>query len=356
MTIDVEALLRGPTAYSVIQQVLELLERHRVWPTPLNIEIWTHFVADPDGALGRELSRLLAQGEAFTENVSDDLATNFLPRSRLNEQIRDAGQLLNQELLSVSQALQSAQINTSAYGQALDGAGRILDSDIDDVKTLQRLVQGLSAATRGIQKENETLSQRIETSTAEVTRLKEHLEQVRRDASTDGLTNLSNRRTFDDELERLCKAAADAKETLSLAVIDIDHFKKFNDTWGHQVGDQVIRYVASILGKVGVPPRLAARYGGEEFAVIFPGESAAEVEELMNASREQISSRQLKRRSTAENLGVVTVSSGIAQLAPGETPASLLGRADAALYASKRGGRNRVTNAEIVGQDQSRSA
>jgi diguanylate cyclase len=165
MTIDVEALLRGPTAYSVIQQVLELLERHRVWPTPLNIEIWTHFVADPDGALGRELSRLLAQGEAFTENVSDDLATNFLPRSRLNEQIRDAGQLLNQELLSVSQALQSAQINTSAYGQALDGAGRILDSDIDDVKTLQRLVQGLSAATRGIQKENETLSQRIETST-----------------------------------------------------------------------------------------------------------------------------------------------------------------------------------------------
>jgi diguanylate cyclase len=143
---------------------------------------------------------------------------------------------------------------------------------------------------------------------------------------------------------------------LSLAVIDIDHFKKFNDTWGHQVGDQVIRYVASILGKVGVPPRLAARYGGEEFAVIFPGESAAEVEELMNASREQISSRQLKRRSTAENLGVVTVSSGIAQLAPGETPASLLGRADAALYASKRGGRNRVTNAEIVGQDQSRSA
>ena len=98
--------------------------------------------------------------------------------------------------------------------------------------------------------------------------------QVRRDATTDGLTNLANRKAFDEELERACADADADGAPLPLAVLDIDHFKNFNDTWGHQTGDQVIRYVASVIGRVGAPPRFAARYGGEEFAMIFSGETA----------------------------------------------------------------------------------
>src|SRR5690606_20294379 len=124
---------------------------------------------------------------------------------------------------------------------------------------------------------------------------------------------------------------------------DIDHFKRFNDTWGHQTGDQVIRYVASVIGRNCAPPRMAARYGGEEFAMLFPAEHGPAVEAALDTMRREIASRALKRRSTNEDLGAVTISIGVAHWREGEGPACLIERADAALYASKRGGRNRLT-------------
>jgi diguanylate cyclase len=129
-------------------------------------------------------------------------------------------------------------------------------------------------------------------------------------------------------------------------VLDIDHFKNFNDTWGHQTGDQVIRYVASVIGRLGATPRFSARYGGEEFAMIFPGEDSGVVEACLQEIREEVASRMLKRRSTNEDLGTVTISAGLATRHDGETGNCVMERADEALYASKRTGRNRVTNGE----------
>lgn len=339
--------MRGPGAYALARQAVDQMEKHGVWPTALNFEIWTHYVADPDSALGREVARLLTSGEAFTDKVSDELAALYLPKVRLNEQIRDAGDQLSRELASVSLAIQSAQKSSEAYGQTLASASQSLDGQ-GDVSALRATVDNLASATRRVQRENKSLEKRLAESSAEVAKLREHLEQVRRDATTDGLTNLANRKSFDDELARACAEADASGETITLALIDIDHFKNFNDTWGHQTGDQVIRYVASVIGRVGAPPRFAARYGGEEFALIFPGESADMATATLEEIREEVSSRMLKRRSTNEDLGAITVSAGLAERRPGENGHSVMERADAALYASKRGGRNRVTNAEPV--------
>jgi diguanylate cyclase len=341
---DVETTLRGPEAYKIAARALGLMERHQVWPTALNFELWTHFVADPDGALARELTRLISLGEPLTELLSEELAATYLPKAKLNEQIRDAGDLLSKELESVSKAIQNAQKSNAAYGKTLAGATKDLDSE--DVAKIKTVVNGLTEATRRIQKENKSLETRLAESTAEVDRLREHLEQVRRDATTDGLTNLANRKAFDEELDRACSESDEAGAALCLAVLDIDHFKGFNDTWGHQTGDQVIRYVASVIGRVAAPPRFAARYGGEEFAMIFPRESAVLVASTLEEIRVEVSSRMLKRRSTNEDLGAITISSGFAERRPGESGHSLMERADAALYTSKRGGRNRVTSAE----------
>jgi diguanylate cyclase len=341
---DVETTLRGPEAYKIAGRALGLMERHQVWPTALNFELWTHFVADPDGALARELTRLISLGEPLTELLSEELAATYLPKAKLNEQIRDAGDLLSKELESVSKAIQDAQKSNAAYGKTLVGAAKELDSD--DVSKIKAVVSGLTEATRRVQKENKSLENRLAESTAEVDRLREHLEQVRRDATTDGLTNLANRKAFDEELDRACSEADEAGTTICLAVLDIDHFKGFNDTWGHQTGDQVIRYVASVIGRVAAPPRFAARYGGEEFAMIFPRESASIVAGTLEEIRVEVSSRMLKRRSTNEDLGAITISSGFAERRPGESGHSVMERADAALYTSKRGGRNRVSSAE----------
>ena len=349
MSAEVEIKLRAPEAYDLAREALVQMERHKVWPTSTNYELWTHFVADPTGALAQEINRILAAGEAFTDSLSEQLAGAFLPKARLNDQIRDAGDALTKELASVSQAIQSAQKSSAAYGVTLADASKSFAEPLETMN-VQATVEHLAAATHRVQLQNEALEKRLAESTEEVAKLREHLEQVRRDATTDGLTNLANRKAFDEELERVCSEADARGETLTLAMLDIDHFKNFNDTWGHQTGDQVLRYVASVIGARGTAPRFAARYGGEEFALIFPREEAAVVASLLGDICKEVSSRVLKRRSTNEDLGTITLSAGFAERACGESPHNIVERADSALYLAKRSGRNRVENASALAQ------
>lgn len=340
----VDNLVRGPQAFHAVRHALDDMERRQIWPTPLNLELWLHYLNEPDSPIAKEIARLLNAGEPFTDATSETLAA-FLPRTRLNDEIRDAGAQLSLELHSVSTAIAAAHKSQEAYGRTLAGAGEGL-KHATDAPVVRELAKNLALATQQMRTVTASLERRLQDSTLEINRLREHLEQVRRDAMTDALTQLANRKAFDEELKRLCGEAAETGAPLTLAVIDIDHFKRFNDTWGHQTGDQVLRFVASVIGRVGAPPRLAARYGGEEFGLIFPGEAASSVEILVDGVREEIASRVLKRRSTNEDLGEVTISAGVAQFRPGETQGCLIERADTALYASKRAGRNRVTNAE----------
>jgi diguanylate cyclase len=304
-----------------------------------------HYASNRNSALAHEIDRQIAIGDPFTEATCEALAAAFLPKVKLNEQIRDAGDQLSRELDTVSKAIRAAQESSQAYGATLADATSEL-ALTPDSKALSQLVNGLSDATRQVEEENKVLQKQLKESTKEVHQLRDHLAQVRRDATTDALTNLANRKAFDTELRRAHEASERSGETMTLAVIDIDHFKRFNDTWGHQTGDQVLRYVASVLARVGIAPRFAARYGGEEFALIFPGEGAADVQAMLDEVLKEIASRSLRRRSTNEELGAITVSAGVAELKNKETAHALLERADAALYASKRAGRNRVTNAE----------
>src|SRR5690606_16940872 len=182
----------------------------------------------------------------------------------------------------------------TAYGDTLaDAADQMVRPEAQS--RLKTIVTTLTDATSRIQNENETLEKKLETSTLEVARLRDHLEQVRRDALTDALTNLANRKAFDDCLDAACQRAEAEDSPLTLAVLDIDHFKHFNDTWGHQTGDQVLRYVASVLGRAAQDPRIAARFGGEEFAIVFPQETAVQVETALEAIRKEIAARALRR-------------------------------------------------------------
>jgi diguanylate cyclase len=352
MSGEIELSMRGPKAYGLARLAVEGMERHKVWPTPLNFELWLHYVGNPDGPLGRAIAQLLAAGDAITEVVSETLAAQFLPKARLNEEIKDAGDKLNQQLENISAAIRVAQKSTDAYGRALAGASQELSEDTVQAPVVAKLVQTLATATRKVQRENASLEKRLSASTEEVGRLREHLEQVRREAMTDALTTLANRKALDEGLARACAEADASGKAMALAIIDIDHFKRFNDTWGHQTGDQVIRYVASVMARVGEPPRLAARFGGEEFAVLFPSEDMNVVASELDRVRHEIGSRTLKRRSTNEDLGAVTVSIGVAQYVRGEGAGSFIERADTALYQSKRSGRDQVSCAETPAQSE----
>jgi diguanylate cyclase len=343
MSPEIELSLRGPDSYSLARNAITAMERHQVWPTPLNFELWLHYVGDPAGPLSQEIERLVKAGQAITEALAEELAAQFLPRQRLTEEIRDTGDKLNRQLEHITAAINAAQETNAAYGQTLAGASAELEH-LPEQTHLRQMVQSLAEATRRVHRENSALERRLSDSTQEIARLREHLAEVRKDSMTDSLTNLANRKAFDEGLERACADTTAAP--LTLVVIDIDHFKRFNDTWGHQTGDQVIRYVASVIGRLGQPPRIAARYGGEEFAVILPATTMSLIIPELDAMRREIGSRALKRRSTNHDLGSVTVSIGVAEHHAEETASNFLERADAALYASKRSGRDRITLAE----------
>ena len=345
MSKKVETALRAPQAYALARNVIGEMEKAGVWPTPLNFELWLHYISDPDGPLAQEIRRLLAQSAVITDKTSEMLAAEFLPRGRLPDQIRDVGAVLDRELASVASAIAMAHKTQHDYGETLADASQCMET-VDDPSSLKDLVGGLSTATNRVRRETAILEKRLEKSNKEVIRLRENLEQVRRDAMTDALTNLANRKAFDERLEAAC--AEDDGAPLSLAILDIDHFKRFNDTWGHQTGDQVLRYVSTVLSNICGKTRFAARFGGEEFAIIFPGEGAGVVMAALESIRNDVASHALRRRSTNDDLGSVTVSAGFAQRRKGETAASLLERADAALYESKRAGRNCVTPASSL--------
>jgi diguanylate cyclase len=131
-------------------------------------------------------------------------------------------------------------------------------------------------------------------------------------------------------------------------MLDIDHFKKCNDTYGHLFGDKVIRRVAQVITKNVKGQDLPARIGGEEFAILLPDTPVAGALALAERIRMAVERGRIKRGDGAEAVGNITISLGVAEYAPGETLEAFILRADQALYASKAGGRNRVTHASSL--------
>jgi diguanylate cyclase (GGDEF)-like protein len=165
------------------------------------------------------------------------------------------------------------------------------------------------------------------------------LERMQQMAVTDGLTQLANRRSFDRSLDRELQRAARTDGRLSVVLLDIDHFKALNDTHGHLVGDNVLREIAAALAECGREYDTIARYGGEEFAAVLPGCSSALAAQVADRLRRAV------EEAAAEV--PVTASCGVATYPyDGVDVEGLLGAADRALYAAKRGGRNRVCSAE----------
>ncbi len=157
------------------------------------------------------------------------------------------------------------------------------------------------------------------------------------EAHTDALTNLANRRAFDRELKRAYRASIDHVTPTLVMMIDVDHFKALNDTYGHQAGDEVLHGIGRVLREQIPDDHVVARYGGEEFAVIFSNATIDEVDVIIERARHGIGEEIY--RSDGLELHV-TASAGVAEFRSGETAAALIGRADEALYASKELGRD----------------
>jgi diguanylate cyclase len=156
------------------------------------------------------------------------------------------------------------------------------------------------------------------------------------------LTGLPNRRALDEFCRKAQTKAMEEGAPLSVLLLDIDHFKNFNDNFGHGVGDQVLRLIAKVLREKVRDIDLPARYGGEELIAVLPDSDLPTGGAAAERIRRAIAECRITRRSTGEVLPTITVSIGVAQFRPGESMADLIERCDRALYLAKSGGRNRV--------------
>ena len=253
----------------------------------------------------------------------------------------DVGKGISETLDAVLGKLEAAGKDAKDYGQALSVASGELHDDHSPAG-LRKLVDGLLGATQAMETRTRNLESELQRSSTQVNELKTQLEDVRKETRVDPLTNIPNRKAFDSELQAAIEDAVANGAPVSLMMCDIDNFKRFNDTWGHQTGDQVLRLVANCLSENVKGRDTAARYGGEEFVVILrqtPLEGALKLAEQI---RGNVEGKKLVKKSTGDILGTITISIGVAQLSASDHAELLVQRADTCLYRAKHSGRNRV--------------
>ncbi|MBN8606913.1 MAG: GGDEF domain-containing protein [Caulobacterales bacterium] len=339
---DQDVLMQGPGGATVAQETLDLMRLHGVSATSANYEVWLSYRLGRNVALREMIDGRIASGEGFTAEFNNEIYDRFFTGMGASAQIVLAGEKIARDLSQVLDFLKQTEAKSGDYGRTLESAATDLTRALAP-EQIRQVVASLAAATLDMANHNQNLTTQLQRSTKEIDTLRTSLESVRVESLTDSLTGLANRRMFDETLRMRLEEARTQRTELCLLLCDIDHFKRFNDTWGHHTGDQILRFLASALQAHARPDFLVARYGGEEFAVVMPRVSPRVAAQTAEALRAAIQAKRLRRRSTNEDLGQVTVSVGIARLQSGDTTQGFVERADACLYASKRNGRNQVT-------------
>jgi diguanylate cyclase len=243
--------------------------------------------------------------------------------------------------------LRGAGGQAGSYAKVLQDAAARFEGGVDSAE-FRAAVQHLAVTTHEMIENNLKLAEQIEATSRQVQELQTALQSVKVEALTDGLTGLGNRRMFDDTLARRITDAAGDKSDLCVLMIDIDHFRRLNEAWGHPLGDQVLRYIASILRAHAQGDVLAARHGGEEFAMIMPRTNLYLAEALAARIATAVKSKRLSLKSTGDVIGEVSISIGVVRFSTPEDPGELVERAKACLLAAKHAGRDRiVTDAQL---------
>ncbi|MGN6308467.1 MAG: GGDEF domain-containing protein [Xanthobacteraceae bacterium] len=308
---------------------------------PRNYEIWYVYATGANPALNKAIDETLARSGKVTEANLAQIHDTYLSHTRDVDQIDQLGARVIHEIDDVMNVVDDALGITSTFGDNLVDAGKklALAASRDHVKAI---IETLVRSTHDMQKTNLALERRIKTSRQAIHTLQQNLEAIRAETLTDPLTGLGNRKYFDRAVADAVTTSMAGGRPLSLLMFDIDHFKSFNDNYGHLTGDQVLRLVALSLKQTINGQDIIARYGGEEFAVVLPNTSLRHALTVAENIRRAVMSRELKKKSTGEILGRVTISVGVSALQSGDDVYALIERADLCLYAAKRNGRNRV--------------
>src|SRR6202034_3856766 len=303
--------------------------------SPRNYEIWFNYATGYNPALNQLINQTLAEKGTLAETDLDHIFSTYIANTRMSDRIDAVNGRLLDEVEQVIETVGAAGDSASTYSDSLADATEKL-SGAKDSEALGVIIERLAGGAKDMQANNEKLEARLSASKQEIEQLQQSLQAVRTESMTDPLTTLSNRKFFDQALAQAMAEAKEKNEPLSLLMCDIDHFKSFNDKYGHLTGDQVLRLVALSVKQNVKGQDIAARYGGEEFVIALPNTAMQSALTVADHIRRAVMTKELMKRSSGDRLGRVTISIGAAVLRPGDTPQLLIERADNCLYAAKR--------------------
>ena len=332
-------------AENFASKALDRMRSDGLPPVPQNFEVWYVYYANVNPKLRDEINERLLDQDKITERDCQDLYEKYLNAGHERETYQRAGDQINATLHDVSNLMQNVKDTTTQFTGTLKEATTELGS-LDVPDNIKDVLLTITRETDKMLKYNEELEKRLDQSSNLMGQIKRDMDRIRKEAITDGLTGLANRKAFDEQIGRICREASRDGLIFSLIMIDIDHFKPFNDTYGHQVGDQVLRLVSMTLVNEVKGQDMAARYGGEEFAIILPGTNVNAARAVAENLRKAVEKKEVINRTTGDHLGQITISLGVAQFYGNETVDDLIKRADMALYSAKNKGRNLVSIAQ----------
>jgi diguanylate cyclase len=324
-------------AATLLKQAVPLMVRHNIPANPVQYALWYTYSKGQEPELNRHLDRLVKDFDCFPPESAAKLFREYIIRDELED-----ARIGQQQAIKLVDGMER-DVSRSVKGNlnfqvSLGHCMEMLEAPVDN--SLPAILNELQQSAQVMQDQQALFLYQLRAAQNEIKTLRDKLEEASLAAMLDGLTQVFNRATFNRLLEQ---ALSNAPGGVALVMLDIDHFKLFNDQYGHPLGDRVLQYVGQVLRNLLPPHATAARYGGEEFCVILKGCADLEsVHAFAEQLRVKIQSLRIRVRSSDKMLDTITASFGIALFEAGDNLETILTRADDALYQAKRSGRNQV--------------
>lgn len=322
---------------SLYERIQTLMAEAALEPSPTNYEFFYRYVTGADPQLVGAVDAVMRTNGKLTDRAVANIRRELYGTGGVG-----VGRVLEDAEKQIARMTGYVEQTDAGARSYRDRLGR---SDVDASATLERqraMLQEMIEATNTMLSQTEQLQSELAHSSREIDMLKADLEIARVESRSDALTGLSNRKACCDYLEaQILRATTDARP-LSLIFLDIDYFKKFNDNFGHRMGDEVLRLVSASLERSFHGTGFVSRWGGEEFVVVMPNFEVAEAVEYAERFRQHIGSRTVRARQSGREVGRITLSLGVSEMIAGDTTQSIIDRADHALYDAKADGRDRV--------------
>jgi diguanylate cyclase len=325
----------------LLKQSISFIGAHRLSANPINYTVSYEYLSGNHSLLKREVDKVISENVPLTDQMMGQWFETFFSVADPADLSQSQADLMA-VIAKMAESTTLAENNVIQFDQALRHSEKELgNSNV----SLETVVSQLLVNTRSMQASMELMRQQMKESKEEINSLQVRLERATEEALTDALTGLTNRKGLSKVIDKALASAEELNSYPCVLMMDIDHFKKINDTYGHLLGDRVIKVVAETIKNQVKGKDTAARYGGEEFCVILPETALKDAVKLAENIRLAIEKTRIKRASDNAEICRVTISVGVARCNVEETITALFERADGALYQSKNDGRNRVTSA-----------